>query len=60
MLVSLVIGPVAAGLAGWASVVALWTRGGVLPARTRRLHLATLLLVAFLFTVTAGGLGPPG
>jgi hypothetical protein len=50
MLVSVVIGPVVAGLAGWASLTALVTRGAVLPARTRWLHLATLLLVAVLFT----------
>ena len=41
-----VLGPLAAGLAGWASLVALWSRGDVLPTRARRLHLLTLLLVA--------------
>jgi len=50
MVFSVLICPVVAGLAGWASLVALWTRGAVLPARTRWLHLATLLLVAALFT----------
>jgi hypothetical protein len=50
MLASVVIGPVVAGLAGWASLVALWTSGAALPAGTRRLHLATLVLVAALFT----------
>jgi len=41
-----VLGPLAAGLAGWASLVALWTRGDVLATRMRQLHLLTLLLVA--------------
>ena len=47
--VSALVGPVVAGLAGWASLTALLTRRAVLPARTRWLHLATLLLVAVLF-----------
>ena len=50
MLISVLIGPVVAGLAGWASLTALLTHGAVLPTRTRRLHLATLVLVAALFT----------
>ena len=39
------LGPVAAGLAGWSSLVALWVRGDVLPTPVRRTHLVTLLLV---------------
>ena len=42
----LLLGPLAAGLAGWASLVALWARGDVLPTRVRRTHLVTLVLVA--------------
>jgi len=40
------LGPVAAGLAGWSSLVALWVRGDVLTTGVRRTHLVTLLLVA--------------
>lgn len=40
------LGPVAAGLAGWASLTTLWARGDVLTTRVRRMHLVTLLLVA--------------
>jgi len=43
---TVLLGPVAAGLAGWASLVTLWVSGDVLTARTRRTHLVTLLLVA--------------
>ena len=39
------LGPVAAGLAGWSSLVALWVRGDVLTTSVRRTHLVTLLLV---------------
>jgi len=41
-----VLGPLAAGLAGWTSLVTWWARGDVLATRVRRLHLLTLLLVA--------------
>ena len=40
------LGPVAAGLAAWSSLVALWVRGDVLTTPVRRTHLVTLLLVA--------------
>jgi len=40
------LAPVATGLAGWSSLVALWVRGDVLTTRVRRTHLVTLLLVA--------------
>jgi hypothetical protein len=40
------LGPVAAGLAAWSSLVALWVRGDVLTTSVRRTHLVTLLLVA--------------
>ena len=40
------LGPVAAGLAGWSSLVALWVRGDVLTTPVRRTHLVALLLVA--------------
>jgi len=45
-LVTVFFGPLAAGLAGWSSLVALWTHGAVLPTRVRRTHLVTLVLVA--------------
>ena len=40
------LGPVAAGLAGWSSLVALWVRGDVLTTSVRRTHLVSLLLLA--------------
>jgi hypothetical protein len=40
------LGPVAAGLAAWSSLVALWFRDDVLTTSVRRTHLVTLLLVA--------------
>lgn len=46
---TLLLGPVVAGLAAYASVVALWSRGDALPASARRLHLVTLLVAAALF-----------
>jgi hypothetical protein len=53
------LGPVAAGLAGWSSLVTLWVRGDPLTASARRTHLVTLLLVAAyavgLFAAWAGG-----
>jgi len=45
-LLTIVLGPVVAGLCGYVSFAALWTHGGVLPSRSRHLHLSTLLLVA--------------
>jgi hypothetical protein len=48
-LLTMVLGPVAAGLSGYASLVALWTRGDVLPASARHLHLLTLVVAAALF-----------
>lgn len=45
-LLTIVLGPVAAGLCGVVSLAALWTDRGVLTVRSRRLHLVTLLLVA--------------
>ena len=45
-LLTIVLGPVVAGLCGYVSFTALWLHGGALPARSRRLHLVTLLLVA--------------
>jgi hypothetical protein len=45
-LLTIVLGPVVAGLCGYVSFAALWLHGGVLPAGSRRLHLITLLLVA--------------
>ena len=45
-LLTIVLGPVVAGLCGYVSFTALWLNGGALPARSRRLHLVTLLLVA--------------
>jgi hypothetical protein len=42
------LGPVVAGLCGYASFMALWTRGASVSERSRRLHLLTLLLVAAL------------
>ena len=45
-LLTIVVGPVVAGLCGYVSLAALWLHGDALPARSRRLHLVTLLLVA--------------
>jgi hypothetical protein len=45
-LLTLVMGPVVAGLCGYVSFAALWAHGDVLSARARRLHLLTLVLVA--------------
>ena len=45
-LLTIVLGPVVAGLCGYVSFAALWIHGGVLSALSRRLHLVTLLLVA--------------
>ena len=46
MLISVLIGPIVAGLAGWASLIALCARPDVLTTRVRRMHLITLVLVA--------------
>jgi hypothetical protein len=48
-LLTIALGPVVAGLCGYVSFAALWLSGGVLPARSRRLHLTTLLLVAAIW-----------
>lgn len=48
-MVTLVLGPVAAGLSGYASLAALWSTGDTLPTTSRRLHLGTLLVVATVF-----------
>ena len=49
MIFSIVLGPVAAGMAGYASFIALWMHGDTLPTGARRLHLVTLLVaLAFL------------
>lgn len=45
-LLTIVLGPVVAGLCGYVSLAALWMHGGVLSALSRRLHLVTVLLVA--------------
>ncbi len=45
-LLTIVLGPVVAGLCGYVSFAALWMHGDVLSAPSRRLHLVTLLLVA--------------
>jgi len=45
-LLTIVLGPVVAGLCGYVSLAALWMHGDVLSTPTRRLHLVTLLLVA--------------
>jgi hypothetical protein len=52
------LGPVVAGLCGYASFMALWSHGDALPERSRRLHLLTLLLAAALLVglVSPGGL----
>lgn len=56
-LLTIVLGPVVAGLCGYVSLAALWMHGGVLSALSRRLHLLTLLLVAavWLGLVSAWG-----
>ena len=48
-LLTIFLGPAAAGICGCVSIAALWTRGDVMSARTRRLHLVTLLLVAVVW-----------
>ena len=48
-LLTIVLGPVVAGLCGCVSVGALWLHGDVLSSATRRMHLVTLLLVAALW-----------
>ena len=45
-LLTIVLGPVVAGLCAFASLGTLWLHGQVLSADARRLHLVTLLLVA--------------
>ena len=56
-LATVFLGPLAAGLAGWASLVALWTHGAVLPTRVRRLHLVTLVVVAAYAAALAAAWG---
>jgi hypothetical protein len=48
-LLTIVLGPVAAGLAGFVSLAALWTQRDAPSATTRRLHVVTLLLVAVVW-----------
>jgi hypothetical protein len=45
-LLTIVLGPVVAGLCGFVSLGALWLHGDVVSTAARRLHLVTLLLVA--------------
>lgn len=57
-LVGAFLGPVAAGLAAFASGSALWARGPSLTQRTRRLHVGTIavsvvLLVAYVASSAA-------
>ncbi|HRD63752.1 MAG TPA: hypothetical protein PLZ93_14595 [Nocardioides sp.] len=47
------LAPVAAGLAGWSSLVALWLHGDALLADVRRTHLLTLVVVATYAVVLA-------
>jgi hypothetical protein len=47
-LTGIFLAPVAAGLAAWASFVALWSHGDALPGSSRRLHLSTLAVAAAL------------
>jgi hypothetical protein len=54
---TLVLAPLAAGLAAWGSLVALWAYGDALPTTARRLHLVTLLLAAVLFAGLASAWG---
>ena len=56
-LVTVFFGPLAAGLAGWSSLVALWAHGAVLPTRVRRTHLVTLVLVAAYAAALAAAWG---
>lgn len=44
MIFSIVLAPVAAGLAGYASFVALWLRGDTLATSSRRMYLISLLV----------------
>jgi hypothetical protein len=56
-MLTVVLGPVAAGLAGYASFMALWLHGDALTPASRRLHLITLLLVAVLFVAIGSAWG---
>jgi hypothetical protein len=47
-LVGAFLGPVAAGLAAFVSLSALWARGPALTQRARRLHLSTIALSTIL------------
>jgi hypothetical protein len=53
---ALVLAPIAAGLAGIASWVALWHRGD-LDVTTRRLHLGVLVAVAMFAVLLASDVG---
>jgi len=56
MVFSIVLAPVAAGLAGYASFIALWLHGGALPTSSRRAYLIALLVaVTFLAIFTTWG-----
>jgi len=58
-LLTIVLGPVVAGLCGYVSFAALWVHGDVLPPGARRLHLVTLVVVAavWLALLSAWGSG---
>lgn len=49
--ITVLLGPFAAGMAGYLSFAALWVKGAELSAHARRMHLVTLLIVAGLFAV---------
>jgi hypothetical protein len=48
---TVVLGPVAAGLSASASFVALWRDGGALPTTARRLHLVTVVIAPVLLVL---------
>ena len=48
---SVLLGPVAVGLSGYASFATLWRNGSALPASARRLHLVTVLVAPLLLVL---------
>jgi hypothetical protein len=56
-LLTIVLGPVAAGLCAFFSLSALWTHRDAMPASSRRLHLVTLVLVAAVWVGFLSGWG---
>jgi hypothetical protein len=54
---SMYVAPVAAGLVGWASLLAFVRHGAALPDAARRTHVATLCLVAVLLVLAVSTLG---